>query len=198
MDDNSPDGTGDLADELASKHERVSVIHRYEDRGRGYAGVVGFKYCLEQGCHYVMEMDADFSHNPRHIPELLALAPMHDVVIGSRRTAGGGESGRGFIRRIITSLAGLYLRTVLGILRVKDVTSGFRCFSRSALEEIGLDRLRARGPEIVTEMLFHARRMQIAEVPIRFENRRAGSSKFNFAAMYRSLTTALRLRLGLL
>ncbi len=198
VDDDSPDGTGELADELAGTHERVSVIHRYESRGRGYAGVGGFRYCLKKGCDYVMEMDCDFSHNPRHIPEFLQLAPEFDVVIGSRHIAGGGERGRNPIRPVITFLARLYLRTLLGLWRVRDVTSGFRCFSREALEEIGLDSLRARGPEILTEMLFRARRMRITEMAISFEERRAGESKFNFAAMRSSLIMALRLRMRLI
>jgi len=195
VDDDSPDGTGHVADQLARRHARVSVIHRYENRGRGLAGVEAFRRCLERGFDRVIEMDADFSHDPQYIPELLRHAGEYDVVIGSRGTPGGADAERGPVRQMITRLAWLYLRIMLGVPQVHDPTSGYRCFTRGALQRMDLDTLRARGPAIVTEILFRCRKMRIREVPIRFRDRAMGTSKFDLGAMWTSLLQAARLRL---
>lgn len=193
VDDNSPDGTGRIADELAAKEPRVRVIHRMERRGRGYAGAEGFCYCLGQGFDPILEMDADFSHDPAYIPKFLEASRDWDVVIGSRAVAGGGEEGRGAVRRLVTWGAAMYLRLMLGV-RVKDPTSGYRCFRRAVMEAAHPETLTSRGPSIVTEVLYRVRRCRIKEIPILFTDRREGRSKFNLRAMTDSLKLAARLR----
>ena len=195
VDDDSPDGTGEMADRLAEASDRVHVLHRYENRGRGYAGAAGFRWAVDGGYDPIVEMDADFSHDPACLPDLLRESENCDVVIGSRHVEGGGESGRGLGRRFITWGAGVYLKTMLGVWRIKDPTSGYRCFRRSALEAIDLDTLRSPGPSIVTEILFRCRKMRIKEVPIQFRDRERGDSKFNLRAMTDSILQAMRLRL---
>jgi len=194
VDDNSPDGTGKLADDLAAREPRVKVIHRMERRGRGYAGAAGFCWCLSQGFDPILEMDADFSHDPACLPQLLAASRDWDVVIGSRAIPGGGEEGRGALRRFISWGAAVYLRAMLGV-RVKDPTSGYRCFRRSAMEAAHPETLTSPGPSIVTEILYRCRRCRIKEIPILFKDRREGRSKFNLKAMTDSLKLAARLRL---
>ncbi len=193
VDDNSPDGTGRLADEIAVKEPRVQVLHRTERRGRGYAGAEGFSWCLARGFDPILEMDADFSHDPAALPQLLATSRDWEVVIGSRAVPGGGEEGRGALRRFITWGAAVYLRAMLGV-RVKDPTSGYRCFRRSAMEAAHPETLTSAGPSIVTEMLYRVRRCRIKEIPIQFKDRREGRSKFNLKAMTDSLKLAARLR----
>jgi len=194
VDDDSPDGTGRAAEALARGSRRVTVLHRRGERGRGLAGREGFVHALARGCDLVVEMDADFSHDPADLPALIAAAREADVVIGSRHVPGGREMGRSALRRLITWCAGLYLRRALGVPRVRDVTSGFRCFRAEALRAADPATLRSRGPSIVTELLFRCRRMRIVEVPITFRDRRAGASKFNLRAMWDSLLMPLRLR----
>jgi len=196
VDDESPDGTGAMAEEIARANSRVSALRRKERRGRGYAGAEGMRWCLARGYDPVIEMDADFSHDPVHLPAFLAAAEHWDLVIGSRHTDGGRETGRGWARRFITWGAGVYLKTMLGVWRVQDPTSGYRCFRASVLESIHLETLRSRGPSIVTEILFRCRKMRIREIPIHFRDREKGHSKFNFRAMRDSLWMALRMRLG--
>jgi len=193
VDDDSPDGTGRIADELAG--EQVRVIHRTKDRGRGYAGAEGFRYCVAEGFDPILEMDADFSHDPAALVRFLEAAGEWDVVIGSRSAAGGGESGRGRLRRLITRLAAAYLRAMLGVREVRDPTSGYRCFRREVLSAIGLETLTSRGPGIVTEILFRCRGFRIKEIPIHFRERERGESKFGIGAMLESLLLAARLRL---
>ena len=187
VDDNSPDGTGRIADELAKEQPRVTVIHRYTERGRGTAGRDGFLHCVDAGYDYIMEMDADFSHDPADIPRLLAAAREADVVLGSRRVKGGGEEGRSFGRRILTACAALYLRIMLMVPHVRDCTSGFRCFRRQALVEADVASVRSKGPSIVQEILFRCRKMRIVEVPILFRNRAKGESKFGLKTIFESL-----------
>ncbi len=189
VDDNSPDGTWELVTEKATQDERVHLIHRTEERGRGTAGLAAFRYARDNGYEAAVEMDADYSHHPRFIPSLLQ--PLKDgeadIVIGSRLVAGGGESGRHPARRIITLTANAYIRVMLR-LPVKDCTTGFRTFNRHALEVIPWEKLDARGPEIVQEVLIEARRsdLRMVERPILFEERRAGESTFNSGVMVRS------------
>jgi dolichol-phosphate mannosyltransferase len=194
VDDESPDGTGRIADEMAAASDRVRVIHRREKRGRGYAGAEGFRYCVAQGYDPIMEMDADFSHDPAYIPQFLSEARDWDVVIGSRAIEGGGEAGRGVARRLITAGAAFYLRTMLGVKGVKDLTSGYRCFRHRVMEEIRPETLTSPGPGIVTEVLFRCRKYRIKEIPILFRDREHGKSKFSFKAMRESLLLAARLR----
>ena len=193
VDDNSPDGTGRIADELAG--DRVRVIHRMENRGRGYAGAEGFRYCVTQGFDPIIEMDADFSHDPLFVPQFVDTSKNWDVVIGSRAMQGGGASGRGRFRRMITAAAAAYLGVMLGLKDIRDPTSGYRCFRRHVLEKISLETLTSAGPGIVTEVLFRCRDFRIKEIPIQFRDRERGQSKFGLKAMFESLLLAARLRL---
>jgi len=196
VDDDSPDGTGRIADELAQSDPRVQVIHRYRNRGRGHAGAEAFRYCLARGFDPIVEMDADFSHDPADLPRLIAASEEWDVVIGSRGVPGGGALGRGLLRRLITAAAALYLRALLGVRGVRDPTSGYRCFRRHVLEAIRPDTLVSPGPAIISEVLYRCRRYRIKEIPIRFRERERGRSKFGPRAMWESLRLAVRLRLG--
>jgi dolichol-phosphate mannosyltransferase len=198
IDDNSPDGTWKIVQELATQNPRVHLLHRTTERGRGTAGLAGFIRAREMGADAVVEMDADFSHRPSFIPSLVepVRGGAADLVIGSRLVAGGGERGRPLSRRMITLLANRYIQTVLG-LKTRDCTSGFRVFSRRALETIPWEKLDSRGPEIVQEVLHEARRanLEFDERPIMFEERRAGQSTFNAKIMLRSFAYVLKLRL---
>ena len=195
VDDDSPDGTWRIVGEMAARDGRVHLVHRRGRRGRGSAGVAGFQYALAAGAEKIVEMDADWSHHPRHIPALLAAAETADVVIGSRLMAGGGETGRRATRRFLTRLANAYIRVVLG-LPVRDCTSGYRLFRRAALERIDLARLRSNGPAIVQEILVACRRAgcTFAEVPIRFEQRRAGQSSLTLKILLKGLASVVRFR----
>jgi dolichol-phosphate mannosyltransferase len=195
VDDESPDGTGRLADELARASGRVRVIHRRTKRGRGYAGAEGFRYCVAEGFDPIFEMDADLSHDPFYLPEFLAASREWEVVIGSRSVPGGGARARGLGRRLVTAGAAFYLRTMLGLKGVRDPTSGYRCFRRSVLESIHLETLTSPGPGIVTEILYRCRGFRIKEIPILFQDREKGRSKFGLRAMWESLALAARLRL---
>ncbi|MCX6999262.1 MAG: polyprenol monophosphomannose synthase [Candidatus Sumerlaeota bacterium] len=195
IDDDSPDGTHRLVRERQKKDPRVHLIHRTGERGRGTAGAAGFKYAVAQAADLIVEMDADFSHHPRFLPALLNAAQDADVVIGSRLMAGGGETGRSFIRRIITHLANSYIRLVLG-LKVRDCTSGYRVFRRAVLEAIQLDTLTAKGPAIVQEVLFRCGQhgFRMVEVPIVFEERKRGKSTFNWRIILTGLWSVLKFR----
>ena len=190
IDDDSPDGTWRIVAERAAAEPRVRLLHRTAERGRGTAGLAGFIKARELGADIVVEMDADFSHHPRFIPSLAepVRAGAADVVVGSRLIAGGGETGRGAIRTIITLAANAYIRTMLR-LPVRDCTSGFRVFGPKALAAIPWERMEAKGPEIVQEVLIEARAagLTIVERPILFEERREGQSTFNARIALRSL-----------
>ena len=196
IDDDSPDGTWRLVEQLARQQPRVHLVHRVNERGRGSAGVAGFRKALELGADLIVEMDADWSHHPRHLPAMLRAARRADVVIGSRLVKGGGEAGRSPARTLITRGANLYLRLLLR-LGVRDCTTGYRVFRRRVLEAIEWDRVESNGPAIVQEVLLCARRMgaRIVEVPIRFEERRAGVSTFNSKIMLAGLVAPWRLLL---
>ncbi|MBX7247397.1 MAG: polyprenol monophosphomannose synthase [Candidatus Sumerlaeaceae bacterium] len=197
IDDNSPDGTWKIVGDLAAREPRVHLLHRVNEKGRGTAGLAGFRWARDHGADVVVEMDADFSHNPRFIPSLVE--PIRsceaDLVVGSRLIHGGGEQGRAFTRTLITYGANFYIQVLLG-LPIRDCTSGFRVFSRRALEAIPWEKMTARGPEIVQEVLHEARRagLKFAERPILFEERRAGQSTFNAKIMVRSLIYMPKLR----
>jgi len=195
VDDDSPDGTWRIVGEMAERDPRVHLIHRKGVRGRGSAGVAGLRYAVEAGARLIVEMDADWSHHPRHVPAMLEAARAADVVIGSRQVEGGGESGRSALRRLVTRLANAYIRLVLG-LRVRDCTSGFRVFRREALEGIDLAHMRSNGPAIVQEILMACKRAgcRFAEAPIRFELRRAGKSTLTMKILLNGLFSVLRFR----
>jgi dolichol-phosphate mannosyltransferase len=198
IDDNSPDGTWKLVAARAEAQPRVHLLHRTTDRGRGTAGLAGFRWARDNGYDAAIEMDADFSHAPRFIPSLIEpiRAGTADLVVGSRLIAGGGETGRNATRRFITLAANAYIRLALGI-PIRDCTSGFRTFSRDALESIPWEKMQARGPEIVQEVLLEARKhhLKLDEKPILFEERRAGESTFNVKIMLHSFAFVLKKKL---
>ena len=151
VDDNSPDGTGAIVSKLSEESPKVRLLTRKKRKGRGSAGVDGFKKALEMGADLIIEMDADFSHHPRHIPDLVANADNYKVVLGSRFVAGGADRDRGMLRQMVTRLAGLYVRRSLGI-RIRDVSSGYRCFRKEVFEKVDLDDMISAGPAIVLEL----------------------------------------------
>lgn len=196
IDDNSPDGTGRLADELAAAHGAVQVIHRPGKLGLGTAYRVGFVRALELGTPLVLTMDADFSHDPRYIPAMLAKAAECDLVIGSRYVRGGGAEGCTLPRIALSRGANLFARALLG-LEASDCTAGFRCYRRAVLERIDLDRILSEGYSFLIEMLYRVQQagFRVGEVPITFANRRRGASKISRREVVRAMGTVLRLRL---
>ena len=196
VDDNSPDGTGDIADRLAEENPgRIEVIHRAGKLGLGTAYIAGFQRALARGAGLICTMDADFSHNPRYIPDMVAKIDQgYDLVIGSRYVPGGGTSGCTFDRKLLSWGANAFARTVLG-LRAHDTTAGFRCYRREVLESVQLDEIKASGYSFLIEMLHRVRRRgwQVGEVPIIFENRRLGTSKISQDEVIRAMGTVLRL-----
>ena len=198
VDDNSPDGTGELLDRLAGEDPRVHVLHRAGKLGLGTAYLDGFRWGLAHGFDYLIEMDADFSHDPQYLPELLRLAREGaDVVIGSRYVEGGGTENWGVGRKLISRGGSLYARTVLGV-KVRDLTSGFICWRRRALEAIDLDAVRSNGYSFQIEMKYRALQagLTLVETPIVFVDRRVGQSKMSRAIFVEALGMVWKLRLG--
>lgn len=196
VDDNSPDGTGAIADRLAEQHRaRVQVIHRSRKLGLGTAHVAGFKHALEQNAGLVCTMDADFSHHPSYVPDLVGrIAEGFDLVVGSRYVDGGGTSGCTLARKVLSWGANAFARSTLG-LRAHDVTAGFRCYRPEVLEDVGIDAIKADGYSFLIEMLYRVQRLdwRVGEVPIVFENRRQGVSKISRNEILKAMWTVLRL-----
>lgn len=195
VDDNSPDGTGEQADRLAAQSSgRVEVIHRAGKLGLGTAYLTGFRRALERGADNVLTMDADFSHDPHYIPELLARQAEADLVIGSRYVAGGGAVDSPLTRRLISRVANFAAHSMLG-LKARDVTAGFRLYRRAVLESIPLDRIFSSGYSFLTEMLFLVEQhgWRVAEVPILFRDRTHGQSKISQDEIFKALYTVARL-----
>jgi dolichol-phosphate mannosyltransferase len=180
VDDNSPDGTGQIADQLAERHPQVEVLHRPTKTGLGHAYLAGFARALSAGADFVMEMDADFSHDPRYLGDLLAAAEDADVVLGSRYVEGGGIEDWGLLRRLISHGGCVYARAILGV-QVHDLTGGFKCIRREVLETIGLETVRAEGYVFQVEVTYRAllAGFRVAEVPIVFRDRSVGTSKMS-------------------
>ena len=178
VDDDSPDGTGGIADRLAETHEDVAVMHRGTKQGLGPAYVAGFREALSGGAELVAQMDADFSHDPQDLPRLLAAAEDADLVLGSRYVDGGGVTDWGPARRAVSRWGSAYARTALGI-DIHDLTGGFKVFRRAVLEAIDLDSLGSLGYAFQVETTFRAIRggFRVVEVPIVFRERRVGASK---------------------
>lgn len=198
VDDGSPDGTGDVAEAIARRTSRVRVLHRSGKLGLGTAYVAGFRYALANGYERIVEMDADFSHRPQDLPRLLAAADHADVVIGSRNIPGGRVVGWSPLRQVISKGGSLFARLVLG-LPVHDCTSGFKCFSRRALEVLDLDALRSNGYAFQVEVnnAVHRAGLRLVEVPIVFPDRQRGKSKMSGRIVLEAALLVLRLRLGL-
>ncbi len=197
VDDNSPDGTGEIAERLADGSERVRVLRRPRKEGLGPAYVAGFKHALEGGAARVLEMDADFSHDPAYLPRLLDAAESADLVIGSRYVAGGGVSDWSAVRQAISRGGSAYARLALG-LEVRDLTGGFKCFRREVLEAIDLDSVTSRGYAFQVELTYRAieKGFRVVEVPIVFRDRRAGSSKMGGAIVAEAIWRVPLLRLN--
>jgi dolichol-phosphate mannosyltransferase len=198
VDDNSPDGTGALLDELAAADPRAHVLHRAGKLGLGTAYVEGFQWAIARGYDYLFEMDADGSHDPKYLPTMLALAEDGaDVVIGSRYVPGGGTVNWGVGRKIISRGGSLYARTILGV-DVRDVTAGFVCWRRAALEQIDLPTVTSNGYSFQIEMKYRAARrgLRLVETPIVFVDRRVGQSKMSRAIVAEALVKVWQLRLG--
>ena len=194
VDDNSPDGTGEIADRLAVECDgKVDVIHRPGKLGLGTAYIAGFKRALAEGFDLICTMDADFSHNPRYIPNMVdKIGQGYDLVIGSRYVPGGGTTGCTFDRKLLSWGANAFARTMLG-LRAHDTTAGFRCYRRKVLEKVGLDEIKASGYSFLIEMLYrmHRHGRQVGEIPIIFENRRLGTSKISKDEVIKAMATVL-------
>ncbi len=195
VDDDSPDGTWKIVEEYSKRDSRVHLLRRIGRRGRGTAGIEGFQYAVKQGVEFVIEMDADFSHNPSYISGFLKEMGDCDLLIGSRMVKGGGETGRGPLRQWITKAANLYIRLILG-LPYKDSTSGYRVFRREVLEAVDLNDIMSTGPSIVQEVLYkaHKKGFRIKELPIIFEDRTVGQSTFNSRIMRQSLMMIPKIR----
>ncbi|MDQ2621731.1 MAG: polyprenol monophosphomannose synthase [Actinomycetota bacterium] len=182
VDDNSPDGTGRIAGRLAAENEAVSVLHRPRKEGLGPAYLAGFSEALAGGAGLVVQMDADFSHDPAYLPRLLAASELADLVIGSRYVPGGAITEWGRTRRLLSRGGSLYSRAVLGV-GVRDLTGGFKCFHREVLETIDFDDVAASGYSFQVEMTWQTIRAgyRVMEVPITFRERDCGSSKMSGA-----------------
>ena len=202
IDDNSPDGTGVLADELAAKDAGIHVLHRPGKLGLGTATVAAMRYAMEKNYDFMLNLDADFSHPPRYIPALIKGMENHDVMIGSRYVTGGGTENWPLPRRVISRTVNAMVRFLFRM-PVKDASGAFRCFRVSKLREVPLERTRSRGYSFQQEMLYRCHRAgcRLGEHPIIFENRRAGASKVNLKEAVRSLSMlawlGVRSRLGL-
>jgi dolichol-phosphate mannosyltransferase len=197
VDDNSPDGTGEIADRLAAGNERVGVLHRRRKEGLGPAYIAGFRRALEQGAGYVVEMDSDFSHDPAYLPRLLEAGERTDLAIGSRYVDGGGVTDWSALRRAISRGGSAYARIMLGV-GVRDLTGGFKCFRREVLEAIDLDAISSRGYAFQIEMTYRAIRLgfRVVEVPIVFRDREVGSSKMDRSIVAEAVWRVPLLRFG--
>jgi dolichol-phosphate mannosyltransferase len=198
IDDNSPDGTGELADRLAQELDFVSVLHRRRKEGLGPAYLAGFRRTLADGAELILEMDCDFSHDPADVPRLIAAAANADLVIGSRYVDGGSIRNWGLVRRFVSAGGSLYARVLLGV-PVRDLTGGFKCYRRRVLETIDLDAIRSLGYAFQIETTYRAIRagFRVREIPIDFVDREQGGSKMSKAIIAEAVwkVPALRLRL---
>jgi dolichol-phosphate mannosyltransferase len=199
IDDSSPDGTGEIADRLAAENPRVRVLHRPAKQGIGPAYIAGFREALSAGAELVLEMDCDFSHDPKDVPRLIAATADADVALGSRYVRGGAVANWGLARRAISRGGSLYAQVLLG-LRIRDLTGGFKCYRRVVLEAINLNEVSAAGYAFQIETTYRALRagFHVVEVPIRFVDREAGGSKMSRAIVLEAIWRVPALRLAAL
>jgi dolichol-phosphate mannosyltransferase len=197
IDDNSPDGTGRIADAIAARQPRVQVLHRGGKEGLGKAYLAGFAWALARGYPLVLEMDADFSHNPAYLRRMLAKAAEADLVLGSRNVKGGGTVNWGVGRKVLSRGGSFYARTILG-LPVRDLTGGFKCFRREVLLAIDLASVACTGYAFQIELTYRAARkgFRIAEIPIVFEDRRVGHSKMSKRIVLEAIHKVWTIRLS--
>jgi dolichol-phosphate mannosyltransferase len=200
IDDNSPDGTGALADRLAQELDYVDVLHRETKEGLGPAYLAGFRRALSDGAELVLEMDCDFSHDPNDVPRLLAAVEGGaDLALGSRYVPGGGVRNWGLVRRVISAGGSLYARVLLGV-KVRDLTGGFKCYRRGVLEAIDLDAIETKGYAFQIETTYRVLRagFEVVEVPITFADREVGGSKMSKAIVAEAIWKVPGLRLAAL
>ena len=196
VDDNSPDGTGQIADNMAEKNDRIFVIHRQNKSGLGTAYITGFKFALQKDYDLVFEMDCDFSHDPKYIPHFLEAIQDVDLVLGSRYISGVNVINWPMSRLLLSYYANVYSRIITG-LPVRDATGGFKCFRRKVLEAIDLDEVKSNGYSFQIEMSFRAwkKGFKIKEIPIVFEDRKEGQSKMSKKIVREAVWMVWRLRL---
>lgn len=197
VDDNSPDGTGKLADEFAAKNPAIHVLHRQEKNGLGRAYCAGFKWALERGYEYIFEMDGDLSHNPDDIPAFLVAAKDADLVVGSRYSNGIRVINWPLNRLMLSLMAAKYVRVITGM-PITDPTGGYKCFRRRTLQSIDLDQIRSNGYSFQIEMTHKIWRqgLKVAEVPIIFTDRFQGRSKMSYKIVFEALAMVWRLLAG--
>ena len=196
IDDNSPDGTADKIKKLQNNYPKLFLMERKGKRGLGTAYVEGFKWALKRDYSYVFEMDCDFSHDPKQISDLLSAATNNDLVIGSRYIDGIRIINWPFKRLLLSYMASIYIRTVMGI-PIKDPTGGFKCFSKKALESLNLEKIFSNGYSFQLELNYKiwSKKLKIKEVPIIFYERRDGQSKMNFSIIMEAILAVFRLRI---
>ena len=197
VDDNSPDGTGELADRMAAADDRIHVLHRKGKLGLGSAYREGFRLAIDQGADYIVEMDADFSHDPAILPRFFEKMSEYDLVIGSRYLNGVSVVNWPLRRLMLSYFASVYTRVITG-LRISDCTSGFKCFNRKVLEAIDLNRIRSDGYSFQIEMNYRCveKGFRVGEVPIIFIDRHAGSSKMSKKIVREAVIMVWKLKLG--
>jgi dolichol-phosphate mannosyltransferase len=197
VDDNSPDGTGEIADRIAAADPRVEVLHRPGKEGLGPAYIAGFRRALDGGAGLIVQMDADFSHDPAYLPRLIAASALADLVVGSRYVPGGAITEWGAARRLISRGGSLYSRVVLAV-PVRDLTGGFKCFRREVLETIDLDTVAASGYSFQVEMTYRVLKagFDVLEVPITFRERRTGDSKMSTSIVFEAAWRVPAIRLS--
>ncbi len=196
VDDNSPDGTGEIADRLAEQYGNLSVLHRPEKQGIGPAYLAGFKEALKTDTDFILEMDCDFSHDPAYLPALLEAAEDADLVLGSRYVAGGRVENWGLGRRLISRGGGIYAKMILGV-RINDLTGGLKCFRRQVLEALDLNAVSSQGYGFQIELTYRALRkgFRVKEIPITFADRELGQSKMSRRIVYEAVLLVWKLRL---
>jgi dolichol-phosphate mannosyltransferase len=199
IDDNSPDGTGEIADRLARELDGVSVLHRERKEGLGPAYLAGFRRALADGAELVLEMDCDFSHSPDDVPRLIAATNDADLVIGSRYIPGGSIGNWGTVRRLVSAGGSLYARVLLGV-SVRDLTGGFKCYRRKVLETIDLDAIESKGYAFQIETTYRTLRagFRVEEIPIHFVDREEGGSKMSRSIVAEAVWKVPALRLAAL
>jgi dolichol-phosphate mannosyltransferase len=200
IDDNSPDGTGELADRLAQELGYVDVLHRDSKEGLGPAYLAGFRRALASDAELVLEMDCDFSHDPAYVPRLIAaVEDGADLALGSRYVPGGGVRNWGLVRRLISAGGSSYARLILGV-KIRDLTGGFKCYRRAVLEAIDLDAVDSKGYAFQIETTYRALRagFKVVEVPITFADREVGGSKMSKAIVAEAIWKVPGLRLDAL
>jgi dolichol-phosphate mannosyltransferase len=200
VDDNSPDGTGQIVEQLAAQTLRLQLLSRPGKLGLGTAYIAGFRHALNEGAQFIFEMDADFSHHPNYLPTLLQATEEHyDLTLGSRYVKGGGTVDWGLMRRFISRGGNLYAATILGI-PIADSTGGFRCYRRNVLETLQLDRVQSNGYSFQIEMVYRTLQagFRVGEIPIIFPDRRVGKSKMSRRIVLEALLTVWKLRFGLI